>query len=151
MLGRGRGHAGLSTTMLSHTHARTHGPPACCPPFSTFGQPHTHHIPPLPPFPPFKNKHTITILLLLLLLLFSPPPQTDPRGVTKRVLFAGLTHHPKKQVTAAEGRAADVRAALERAEAERALAVKDREQAYESLSRTAVALQDHKVGLWWLR
>lgn len=48
-------------------------------------------------------------------------------------------------MAAAEAKAVELRAALEKAEADKALAVKDREQAYESLSRTAVALQEHKV------
>ena len=50
-----------------------------------------------------------------------------------------------RQAAVAEGKAGELKVALEKAGEERAVAVKDREQAYESLSRTAVSLQEHKV------
>ena len=72
-------------------------------------------------------------------------------GSTHRSTLPPPSPSQTNQAAAAEAKAGELRAALEKAEAERALAVKDREQAYESLSRTAVALQEHKVCdcVWW--
>jgi uncharacterized protein with von Willebrand factor type A (vWA) domain len=55
-----------------------------------------------------------------------------------------MEEEKERQARSAEEKMRELRTALEKMEDEKSIAIKDREQAYESLSRTAVSLQEHK-------
>lgn len=65
-----------------------------------------------------------------------------PRWVLILLRFA---HYIHGQATISETKIMELKATVDKITADRDLAVKDREQAYESLSRTAISLQDYKV------
>lgn len=68
----------------------------------------------------------------------------EAEAAALRVTACRMEEEKERQARSAEEKMRELRTALEKMEDEKSIAIKDREQAYESLSRTAVSLQEHK-------
>ncbi|EWM27323.1 hypothetical protein Naga_100192g11 [Nannochloropsis gaditana] len=68
----------------------------------------------------------------------------EAEAAALRVTAGRMEEEKERQARSAEEKMRKLRTALEKMEDEKSIAIKDREQAYESLSRTAVSLQEHK-------